>query len=155
MKLSRVSSLRALVQKEAFYLSAAHQGFCPLAIRLKLQEKECGVEKHISARCPVSPLSGSYFVMLFPSRYLFPRQLLVKHFWTPKQQIDFLDIYHSLRKQSHSEIIAYLERASALVSDERLRWHLTDVCTKVLLQPSLSPDGCIAQDLLGAADQGL
>ncbi|XP_057647264.1 LETM1 domain-containing protein 1 isoform X3 [Chionomys nivalis] len=63
--------------------------------------------------------------------YLFPRQLLVKHFWTPKQQIDFLDIYHSLRKQSHSEIIAYLERASALVSDERLRWHLTDVCTKV------------------------
>lgn len=102
----------------------------------------------------MSPLSGSFFVMLSPCRYLFPRQLLVKHFWTPKQQIDFLDIYHSLRKQSHSEIIAYLERASALVSDERLRWHLTDVCTKVL-QPSLSPAGCVAQNLLGAADQGL
>lgn len=104
---------------------------------------------------PDEPTFRSYSVMLSPCRYLFPRQLLVKHFWTPKQQIDFLDIYHSLRKQSHSEIIAYLERASALVSDERLRWHLTDVCTKVLLQPSLSPAGCIAQDLLGAADQGL
>lgn len=79
--------------------------------------------------------------MLFPCRYLFPRQLLVKHFWTPKQQIDFLDIYHSLRKQSHSEIITHLERASALVSDERLRWHLKDLCTKVLPQPSHSPAG--------------
>ncbi|XP_059103910.1 LETM1 domain-containing protein 1 isoform X4 [Peromyscus eremicus] len=63
--------------------------------------------------------------------YLFPRQLLVKHFWTPKQQVDFLDIYHSLRKQAHSEVITYLERASTLVSDERLQWHLTDLGIKV------------------------
>ncbi|XP_040609736.1 LETM1 domain-containing protein 1 isoform X3 [Mesocricetus auratus] len=75
------------------------------------------------------PPFANYLVFLL--MYLFPRQLLVKHFWTPKQQIDFLDIYHSLRKQSHSEIITHLERASALVSDERLRWHLTDLCTKV------------------------
>ncbi|MEJ1271226.1 LETM1 domain containing 1 [Cricetulus griseus] len=86
--------------------------------------------------CP-SPEQGTVAVQTCPSdlakkwRYLFPRQLLVKHFWTPKQQIDFLDIYHSLRKQSHSEIITHLERASALVSDERLRWHLKDLCTKV------------------------
>lgn len=66
-----------------------------------------------------------------PFRYLFPRQLLVKHFWTPKQQIDFLDIYHGLRKQSHSEIIAHLGRVGDLVSDEKLRWHLTDLCAKV------------------------
>ncbi|OBS81065.1 hypothetical protein A6R68_20700 [Neotoma lepida] len=64
-------------------------------------------------------------------RYLFPRQLLVKHFWTPKQEVDFLDVYHSLRKQAHSEVITYLERASTLVSDERLRWRLTDLGTKV------------------------
>lgn len=90
-------------------------------------------ERHVSARCLISPLSESDIVMLFPCRYLFPRQLLVKHFWTPKQQVDFLDIYHSLRKQAHSEVITYLERASTLVSDERLRWHLTDLGIKVLL----------------------
>ncbi|XP_073939498.1 LETM1 domain-containing protein 1 isoform X7 [Castor canadensis] len=63
--------------------------------------------------------------------YLFPRQLLIKHFWTPKQHIDFLDIYDAARKQSHPEIISYLERAIPLTSDTGLRWHLTDLCTKI------------------------
>ncbi|XP_055483143.1 LETM1 domain-containing protein 1 isoform X2 [Psammomys obesus] len=75
------------------------------------------------------PPFANYLVFLL--MYLFPRQLLVKHFWTPKQQIDFLDIYHGLRKQSHSEIVTHLGRVGALVSDERLRWHLTDLCAKV------------------------
>lgn len=67
----------------------------------------------------------------FPLRYLFPRQLLIQHFWTPKQQIDFLDIYHALRKQSHPEIICYLESVIPLISDAGLRWHMTELCTKV------------------------
>uniref|UniRef100_A0A8D2CYV5 LETM1 domain containing 1 n=1 Tax=Sciurus vulgaris TaxID=55149 RepID=A0A8D2CYV5_SCIVU len=64
-------------------------------------------------------------------RYLFPRQLLIKHFWTPKQQIDFLDIYHGLRKQSHSEILSNLEMVIPLISDAGLRWHLTTLCNKI------------------------
>ncbi|XP_058414251.1 LETM1 domain-containing protein 1 isoform X4 [Diceros bicornis minor] len=64
-------------------------------------------------------------------RYLFPRQLLIRHFWTPKQQIDFLDIYHALRKQSHPEILYYLERVIPLISDAGLRWHMTELCTKI------------------------
>uniref|UniRef100_A0A8C0X4D9 Letm1 RBD domain-containing protein n=1 Tax=Castor canadensis TaxID=51338 RepID=A0A8C0X4D9_CASCN len=75
-----------------------------------------------SLLCPVCSLH---------ERYLFPRQLLIKHFWTPKQQIDFLDIYDAARKQSHPEIISYLERAIPLTSDTGLRWHLTDLCTKI------------------------
>ncbi|XP_075863386.1 LETM1 domain-containing protein 1 isoform X6 [Microcebus murinus] len=63
--------------------------------------------------------------------YLFPRQLLIQHFWTPKQQIDFLDIYHALRKQSHSEIMSYLERVTPLISDAGLQWHLSEMCTKI------------------------
>lgn len=89
------------------------------------------------ARCLLSSLKHSFhcdFVILFPFRYLFPRQLLIKHFWTPKQQIDFLDIYHALRKQSHSEIISYLESVIPLISDAGLQWHLTELCTKVFLQ---------------------
>lgn len=63
--------------------------------------------------------------------YLFPRQLLVKHFWTPKQQTDFLDIYHALRKQSHPEILCYLEKIIPLISDVGLQWHMTELCTKI------------------------
>ncbi|XP_031211812.1 LETM1 domain-containing protein 1 isoform X7 [Mastomys coucha] len=79
--------------------------------------------------------------------YLYPRQLLVKHFWTPKQQIEFLDIYNRLRRRSHSEIITHLRRASAFVPHEKLRWHLTDVCTKV--QNGTHPT---AQDILALRD---
>ncbi|XP_027623937.1 LETM1 domain-containing protein 1 [Tupaia chinensis] len=75
------------------------------------------------------PPFANYLVFLL--MYLFPRQLLIQHFWTPKQQIDFLDIYHALRKQSHPEIISYLEKVIPLISDEGLRWHLKELCTKV------------------------
>uniref|UniRef100_A0A8C3WWH6 LETM1 domain containing 1 n=1 Tax=Catagonus wagneri TaxID=51154 RepID=A0A8C3WWH6_9CETA len=64
-------------------------------------------------------------------RYLFPRQLLIQHFWTPKQQIDFLDIYHKLRNQSHPEILSYLERVIPHISDAGLQWHMTELCTKM------------------------
>ncbi|XP_043419853.1 LETM1 domain-containing protein 1 isoform X1 [Prionailurus bengalensis] len=75
------------------------------------------------------PPFANYLVFLL--MYLFPRQLLIQHFWTPKQQIDFLDIYHALRKQSHPEILGYLERVIPLVSDAGLRWHMTELCTKI------------------------
>ncbi|XP_035954796.1 LETM1 domain-containing protein 1 isoform X3 [Halichoerus grypus] len=75
------------------------------------------------------PPFANYLVFLL--MYLFPRQLLIQHFWTPKQQIDFLDIYHALRKQSHPEILCYLEKVIPLVSDAGLRWHMTELCTKI------------------------
>ncbi|XP_060161489.1 LETM1 domain-containing protein 1 isoform X1 [Globicephala melas] len=75
------------------------------------------------------PPFANYLVFLL--MYLFPRQLLIQHFWTPKQQIDFLDIYHALRKQSHPEILCYLEKVIPLISDSGLRWHMTELCTKM------------------------
>ncbi|XP_016056774.1 PREDICTED: LETM1 domain-containing protein 1 isoform X3 [Miniopterus natalensis] len=75
------------------------------------------------------PPFANYLVFLL--MYLFPRQLLVKHFWTPKQQIDFLDIYHAIRKQSHPEILCYLEKVTPLISDTGLQWHMTELCTKI------------------------
>ncbi|XP_077027026.1 LETM1 domain-containing protein 1 isoform X1 [Tamandua tetradactyla] len=75
------------------------------------------------------PPFANYLVFLL--MYLFPRQLLIRHFWTSKQQIDFLDIYHALRKQSHPEILSSLERAIPLISDAGLRWHLTELYAKI------------------------
>ena len=65
--------------------------------------------------------------------YLLPIQLLIQHFFAPKQQIDFLDIYHALRNQSHPEILSYLERVIPLISDAGLQWHMTELCSKVFL----------------------
>ncbi|XP_060051324.1 LETM1 domain-containing protein 1 isoform X2 [Erinaceus europaeus] len=75
------------------------------------------------------PPFANYLVFLL--MYLFPRQLLVQHFWTPKQQMEFLDIYHGLRKQSHPEILRCLERVTPLIFDKQLRWNMTDLCTKI------------------------
>lgn len=90
------------------------------------------------------PVSAGDLAVPFPFRYLFPRQLLIQHFWTPRQQIDFLDIYHARRKQSHPEILCHLEKALPLVSDAGLRWHMTELCTKVLFQLTLpaNSDSC-------------
>ncbi|XP_066121149.1 LETM1 domain-containing protein 1 isoform X1 [Saccopteryx bilineata] len=75
------------------------------------------------------PPFANYLVFLL--MYLFPRQLLIQHFWTPKQQIDFLNIYHAIRKQSHPEILCYLEKIIPLISDEGLQWHMTELCAKI------------------------
>ncbi|XP_066210108.1 LETM1 domain-containing protein 1 isoform X1 [Saccopteryx leptura] len=75
------------------------------------------------------PPFANYLVFLL--MYLFPRQLLIQHFWTPKQQIDFLNIYHAIRKQSHPDILCYLEKIIPLISDEGLQWHMTELCAKI------------------------
>ncbi|XP_045143261.1 LETM1 domain-containing protein 1 isoform X2 [Echinops telfairi] len=77
------------------------------------------------------PPFANYLVFLL--MYFFPRQLLVRHFWTPKQQADFLEMYHALQKRSHPEILTYLERSIPAVSDTTLRWHLTELCSKIEL----------------------
>ncbi|XP_006870106.1 PREDICTED: LETM1 domain-containing protein 1 isoform X2 [Chrysochloris asiatica] len=75
------------------------------------------------------PPFANYLVFLL--MYFFPRQLLVRHFWTPKQQTEFLDIYHTLQRQSHPEILTCLEMTIPAISDAGLRWHLTEVCNKI------------------------
>ncbi|XP_020821772.1 LETM1 domain-containing protein 1 isoform X2 [Phascolarctos cinereus] len=75
------------------------------------------------------PPFANYLVFLL--MYLYPRQLLIQHFWTSKQQLEFLDVYHSQRKQSHPKILNCLERAIPLISNTALRWHFTQLCTKV------------------------
>ncbi|XP_007956366.1 LETM1 domain-containing protein 1 [Orycteropus afer afer] len=75
------------------------------------------------------PPFANYLVFLL--MYLFPRQLLIRHFWTPKQQRDFLDIYHALQKQSHPEILSSLEKTVPVIADAGLRWHLAELCSKI------------------------
>ncbi len=68
----------------------------------------------------------------FPiTRYFFPRQLLIPHFWTPRQQIEFRGFYHSLRAEHHWPVLKGLENTNRQVKDNQLQNRLKDLCAKV------------------------
>ncbi|KAM3872103.1 LETM1 domain-containing protein 1 [Diretmus argenteus] len=69
--------------------------------------------------------------LVFALMYLFPRQLLVPHFWTPKQQVEFRGVYHSYRAQHHWVVLKGLEDAGYQVRDAQLQSRLKDLCSKV------------------------
>lgn len=64
-------------------------------------------------------------------RYFFPRQLLIPHFWTPKQHLEFRALYNSLRAQHHRPVLTELERSSVLIKNAPLMSRLKDLCVKV------------------------
>ncbi|KAM6981775.1 LETM1 domain-containing protein 1 [Tautogolabrus adspersus] len=69
--------------------------------------------------------------LVFVLMYFFPRQLLIPHFWTPSQQVEFQGVYHSLRAQHHWPVLKGLENTSHQVKDRQLQGRLKDLCAKV------------------------
>nr|XP_046252447.1 LETM1 domain-containing protein 1 [Scatophagus argus] len=75
------------------------------------------------------PPCVNYLVFVF--MYFFPRQLLIPHFWTPGQMVEFQKQYHSLRAQHHWPVLKGLENASRQVKNGQLQSFLKDLCAKV------------------------
>ncbi|XP_023690769.1 LETM1 domain-containing protein 1 [Paramormyrops kingsleyae] len=77
--------------------------------------------------------------LVFVLMYFFPRQLLIRHFWTPRQQVEFQRIYHSRRAENHVAILTGLTKTVPAVGDSRLQSRLLDLCNKVQsgAQPSV------------------
>ncbi|KAI3357733.1 hypothetical protein L3Q82_016140 [Scortum barcoo] len=69
--------------------------------------------------------------LVFVLMYFFPRQLLIPHFWTPRQQVEFRGVYHSLRARHHWPVLRGLENTSRQVKDGQLQTRLKDLCAKV------------------------
>ncbi|KAL4623701.1 LETM1 domain-containing protein 1 [Arapaima gigas] len=69
--------------------------------------------------------------LVFVLMYLFPRQLLIRHFWTPQQQVEFQGIYHARRAKNYFPILKRLSRAVPDVRDRQLQSQLLDLCNKV------------------------
>ena len=67
----------------------------------------------------------------FTARYFFPRQILIPQFWTPKQQVEFRGLYHSLRAWHHGPVLKGVEETSRQVRDGQLQSRLKDLCAKV------------------------
>ncbi|XP_053564194.1 LETM1 domain-containing protein 1 [Bombina bombina] len=75
------------------------------------------------------PPFANYLVFLL--MYLFPRQLLIRHFWTSKQQEEFLDIYHGMRTEVYADILDNLSKAVPRVPEQLLREKMFQLCTQV------------------------
>uniref|UniRef100_A0A8C9SGD5 LETM1 domain containing 1 n=1 Tax=Scleropages formosus TaxID=113540 RepID=A0A8C9SGD5_SCLFO len=69
--------------------------------------------------------------LVFVLMYLFPRQLLIRHFWTPQQQVEFQGIYHACRAQKYASILKGLMKAVPDINDRQLQSKLLDLCNKV------------------------
>ncbi|CAI9621775.1 unnamed protein product [Staurois parvus] len=75
------------------------------------------------------PPFANYFV--FVLMYFFPRQMLIRHFWTPKQQQEFLEIYHSMREEVYEDVLESLQIATSKVSEEPLHNNMVQLFTQV------------------------
>ncbi|XP_028943216.1 LETM1 domain-containing protein 1 [Antrostomus carolinensis] len=69
--------------------------------------------------------------LLFSPRYFFPRQLLIRYFWTPTQQIEFLDTYDSIRRDSYPGVVESLALAARSLPEQQLQKRLQELCAEV------------------------
>ncbi|XP_055366198.1 LETM1 domain-containing protein 1 isoform X2 [Betta splendens] len=53
------------------------------------------------------PPFANYLVLIL--MYFFPRQMLIPHFWSPRQQVEFRAVYHSLRVRHHWPVLKVLK----------------------------------------------
>ncbi|KAM4796047.1 LETM1 domain-containing protein 1 [Rhinophrynus dorsalis] len=110
-----------------------HQGIQFHQLSYREMEKVRQFRRDIIKAAPVVLISIPPFAnyLVFVLMYFFPRQLLIRHFWTPKQQEEFLDVYHGMRVQVYSEILDHLLQAVPKVSDKPLRNQMLQLCTQV------------------------
>ncbi|KTF90931.1 hypothetical protein cypCar_00007079 [Cyprinus carpio] len=91
------------------------------------------VRKDLIKAIPLVILSIPPFAnyVVFILMYLYPRQLLIRHFWTPQQLVEFRGVYQAQRAQHHWAIVKGMESTSTSVQDTRLKSRLTELCSKV------------------------
>ncbi|NWS49389.1 LTMD1 protein, partial [Probosciger aterrimus] len=76
----------------------------------------------------IPPFANFLVIILM---YFFPRQLLIRHFWTPKQQVEFLDTYDSIRRDSYPAVLESLAQAARSLPDPQLQTRLQQLCSEV------------------------
>uniref|UniRef100_A0A8B9VW94 LETM1 domain containing 1 n=1 Tax=Anas zonorhyncha TaxID=75864 RepID=A0A8B9VW94_9AVES len=76
----------------------------------------------------IPPFANFLVIVLM---YFFPRQLLIRYFWTPSQQREFLAAYHAIRSAAYPEVLQSLALAASSLPEPRLQTQLQELCTKV------------------------
>ncbi|XP_037267653.1 LETM1 domain-containing protein 1 [Falco biarmicus] len=76
----------------------------------------------------IPPFANFLVIVLM---YFFPRQLLIRYFWTPRQQVEFLDAYDAVRRGSYPHVLASLALAARSLPEPQLREGLQELCAEV------------------------
>ncbi|NXT25374.1 LTMD1 protein, partial [Syrrhaptes paradoxus] len=76
----------------------------------------------------IPPFANFLVIVLM---YFFPRQLLIRYFWTPTQQVEFLDAYDAIRRDSYPDVVESLALAARSLPDAQLQQRLQEICAEV------------------------
>ncbi|NWR56393.1 LTMD1 protein, partial [Bucorvus abyssinicus] len=101
----------------------------------------------------IPPFANFLVIVLM---YFFPRQLLIRYFWTPKQQLEFLDTYDAIRRDAYLGVVESLALAAHSLPEPQLQSRLQQLCTKVQggSQP-LVAELCAVRSLFSGSPLGL
>ncbi|KAK2514467.1 hypothetical protein Q9966_015708 [Columba livia] len=75
------------------------------------------------------PPFANFLVLIL--MYLFPRQLLIRHFWTSPQRRQFRELEDAARRSAYGAVLADLALAAPALPDPRLREPLRQLCAQV------------------------
>ncbi|NXH79297.1 LTMD1 protein, partial [Hydrobates tethys] len=76
----------------------------------------------------IPPFANFLVIVLM---YFFPRQLLIRYFWTPNQQVEFLDAYDAIRRNSYPDVVESLALAARSLPEPQLQKRLRELCAEV------------------------
>ncbi|XP_014811173.1 PREDICTED: LETM1 domain-containing protein 1 [Calidris pugnax] len=76
----------------------------------------------------IPPFANFLVIVLM---YFFPRQLLIRYFWTPNQQVEFLDAYDSIRRGSYPHVVESIALAAPSLPEPHLQKLLQELCAEV------------------------
>ncbi|XP_067832645.1 LETM1 domain-containing protein 1 isoform X2 [Heptranchias perlo] len=118
----------------------AEQGLKYNQLPYREMEKLRQFRRDVIKVIPVVLLSIPPFAnyMVFILMYFYPRQLLIRHFWTQEQQQEFTEIYHSMRAQVYPDAVSSLFKAASRVPDRQLKGQLLHLASKI--QEGMHPE---------------
>ncbi|NXC77788.1 LTMD1 protein, partial [Anhinga anhinga] len=76
----------------------------------------------------IPPFANFLVIVLM---YFFPRQLLIRYFWTPSQQVEFLDTYDGIRRDLYPDVVESLALAARSLPEPQLQKRLQELCAEV------------------------
>ncbi|NXN29470.1 LTMD1 protein, partial [Nycticryphes semicollaris] len=76
----------------------------------------------------IPPFANFLVIVLM---YFFPRQFLIRYFWTPSQQVEFLDAYDTIRRDSYPQVVTNIALAARSLPEPQLQKRLQELCAEV------------------------
>eukprot|EP00076_Gallus_gallus_P035864 XP_025001402.1 LETM1 domain-containing protein 1 [Gallus gallus] len=119
-----VRQIRQTMAREG--LSAAQLNYRDME---RLRQFRRDVLKAVPVALIAIPPFANFLVLLL--MYFFPRQFLIRHFWTPRQQQQFSEENHSARRAAYAAVLSCLDTAVQSLPEQRLQHRLRELCLQV------------------------